>query len=144
MTNDDPPEVFHRHLILCRTVWFTGDLDDGFSLGRLVVHLRPRGGEFPFRCDTRLFLFAQLFGTPGEYTVRARLVRVIVDDDEPTDGHDYGPWTIALYGEEFVESFAFPLEWVPFPEPGVYEFQLSVDEVEGWYAAEQVEVRSPL
>lgn len=142
--SDDPPEVFCRHLILCRTIWFTGDLDDGFSLGRLVVHLRPLDHQFPFLCTNHFFLFAQLFGTPGEYTVRARLVPITIDvDGEEVDGDatDYGPWPIALYGEEFVEGFAFPIHRLPFAAPGVYELRLSIDEIGGWSVGERVEVR---
>ena len=145
--HDDEPTLYHRHLILCRTIWYTGDLDDGFSLGRLIVHIRPRDGVFPFRSAIRLFLFAQLFGDPGEYTVRIHIRRVTLDEETgeeevlETDAPAYGPWTIALYGEEYVEGFAFPLNRLPFREPGLYELQLTVDEIDGWYAAERVDVR---
>lgn len=141
---DDPPAVFCRHLILCRTIWFTGDLDDGFSLGRLVVHLRPQDHQFPFLCPNRFFLFAQLYGTPGEYTVRAWLVPITIDEDgDEVDGDatEYGPWPLPLYGEEFVEGFAFPIHRLPFAASGVYELRLGIDEIEDWSVGERVEVR---
>ena len=38
-----------------------------------------------------------------------------------------GPRGILLPGEEYVESYAFPLLDVSFPVPGLYGFQLSAD-----------------
>jgi len=137
-------EIACRHLLLCRTIWFTGDLDDGFSLGRLVVHLRPQEHRFPFICETRLFLFCQLYGDPGEYTARIELIPITMGEDgEQVEGEHtpFGPWLIPLYGQEFVESFAFPLYKLPFGSPGIYEFRLVFDELPDWWAAERVEVK---
>ena len=72
-----PPELHCRHLIVCRAIWFDPTKpEDDFSLGRLAVRLTIGGTDrFPVRIPL-LFLFAQLFGTPGEYRVFFRLVRI--------------------------------------------------------------------
>ena len=40
-----------------------------------------------------------------------------------------------------VECFGFPLVGVPFPEPGVYEFQLCTEGQEDYLHTERVEAR---
>lgn len=142
------PELHCRHLLVCRNVWFDPDRpDDGFSLGKLLVGVRTSSDHpFPIRIP-RLFLFAQLFGTPDEYTVRVvqnrREPTGIGDEEEATFTREFGPWDILLPGEEFVESYAFPLLEVSFPETGVYEFQLLANGVQPdeLLASERVLVR---
>jgi len=132
---EDEADVYCRHLLFCRTVWLDATrTDDGFSLGKSLIQLGPAdGGEYPLVLD-RIFACAQLHGRSGEQTVRLRLVRI--PDDEDDEGiqlgkagapREYGPWDIELIGEEFVESFAFPVVRVRFDDPGVYEFQLRLD-----------------
>lgn len=126
-----------RHLLVCRNIWYSGNPDDGFSLGHVIVHLRPEAGMgFPVRFD-RLFVFAQVFGLPGEYPYRIRLVRIGMTDygeevelqigpgGQPRDFIPKRPLVVS--GEDFVDAIAVPLVGVAIREPGVYEFQLWVD-----------------
>lgn len=144
----DSPELHCRHLLVCRYVWYDSDRpDDGYSLGKLLVSVRASpDAPFPLRVP-RLFLFAQLFGMPIEYTVRVVQNRLeptgIGDEEHTTFTREFGPWGILLPGEEFVESFAFPLLNVAFPEAGVYEFQLLAEGVhpDELLAAERVLTR---
>lgn len=59
----NPPAVWCRHLLICRTFWFDAEnFDNGYSLGRLVVNVHPPEGHvFPFLVP-RLFAYVQLFG----------------------------------------------------------------------------------
>jgi len=116
MTDEDPPpfsdepRVWCRHLILCRSVWYDpARMDDGFSLGKLVVQVRPdEGSTYPVQFD-RWFAFVQLSGTLGEHTLRVGLVRLIEDEfgeqqevSPRPNGRpmDFGPWDIELVGME--------------------------------------------
>jgi hypothetical protein len=129
----DPPIVVCSHLIACGEINSDPEnADSGYSLGQILVHVRPSDQRgFPFSAS-RIYLFAQLHGTPGEYTIRVRQVRIgVVDGDEVQgEGVEYGPWDISIPGDNYVECFGIPLTGVPFPEAGVYEFQLWVDGVE--------------
>jgi hypothetical protein len=141
----EPPELFCRHLLICRTIWFDPDKpDNGFSLGGLLIHLRPTGEEgFPVRVP-RLFLFAQLFGTPGEYDVTPRLVPIYRSEDgedEEGDAVEFTRRTLALTGDDLVEGYGIPLRDIPFAAPGVYEFQLWVEGFNEPIGRERVEAR---
>ncbi len=80
---NEPPHLVCSHLLACHTLWYDNtNADSGYSLGRVIVHVRPDdGGGFPFRLF-RFFLFAQLHGTPAEYVVRVKLVRIEVDAEQ--------------------------------------------------------------
>lgn len=127
-----PPELHCRHLLVCRTIWYDAERpDEGFSLGKVLVTVRASAtNPFPIRVP-RLFLYAQMFGTPAEYTIRIVQNRLeptgIGDEEEVVFTREFGPRGILLPGEEYVESYAFPLQEVSFPEAGVYEFQLLAD-----------------
>lgn len=141
------PELFCRHLILCRTIWYdAGNPDEGYSLGRVIVHIRPPEGHGFGYLEPRLFLYVQLFGDPGEYTVRVRLARIETTEDSDVEGNEgempeWGPWDVAVTGDSYVESFGIPLVRVPFDGPGVYEFQLWADGFGEPVARERVEAR---
>ena len=143
--DEDAPELYCRHLIACRVLWHDpADGDSGYSLGRLLVHIRPADAHGYGFTAPRLFLFAQLHGAPGEYTVRARMVSVESDEGgNETEGPpvEFGPWDILLTGEDFVDSFGIPLVRVPFALPGVYEFQLWADGFDEPLARERVQAR---
>ena len=145
MTESDEPELYCAHFIACHTIWYDStNLDAGYSLGRVIVQLRPPSADpFAFTIP-RLFLYAQLWGTLDEYTLRIRLVRVPADDADGTDDSDapeFGPWDVALAGDAYVEAFGFLLTHVPFEEPGVYEFQLWADGFQEPIGRERIEVR---
>jgi len=145
-----PAELHCRHLLVCRHVWYDAERpEEGFSLGKVLATVRASAeNPFPIRVP-RLFVYAQLFGTPDEYTLRVVLHRLeptgIGDEMEPTFTREFGPWDILIPGEEYVESFAFQLNKVSFPEPVVYEFQLLADGVQPdeLLAAERILVRNP-
>lgn len=143
--NDPADFVVCPHLLACHTIWYDNtNPDAGYSLGRVVVHLRPADGQgFPFRTP-RLFLFAQLYGTPGEYVMRIRYLRVgVADDGEEwvAEVDQYGPWEIAIPGDNYVECFGLPLLNLSFPEQGVYEFQLWLDGFDEPLGRERIEAR---
>jgi hypothetical protein len=133
------------HFIACHGVRYDDtDPDAGSTLERVIVHARPSDGNgFPFRLS-RLFVFAQLFGTPGEYTLRVRLLRIgVVDDEEIVETRrDFGPKTVAITGENYVECFAIAVADVWSPEPSVYEFQLWADGFDEPLARERIQARS--
>lgn len=130
------------HLLVCHTLWYdNANADAGFSLGRVVVHLRPDPGNgFPLRVR-RLFLYAQLHGTSGDYLFRARFVRLDADGDEAEELRVFGPWERQVPGENYLECFGFQLDNVFLPEPGVYEFQLWADEFDEVVGRERIEAR---
>ena len=129
----EEPTVSCRHFLLCHTVWHDPAKPEDFSLGRIVIHLHPADGVFPTTYD-RLFAYGQLFGTPGEYELVIRAVRIeSVGYDEEVEydiGRDGLPveWRpnrpVVISGEDYADWFAVPLPRVPVPMPGVYEFQL--------------------
>lgn len=98
---------------------------------------------FPFHIP-RLFLYAQLAGTTGEYTARVRFVRVTADEDgeeAEVPVTTFGPWPNAVTGGSFAESFGSPLRNAAIEEPGVYEFQLWLDEFDEPLGRERVQGR---
>jgi hypothetical protein len=109
-----------------------------FSLGGLHTHLDlPDGRTFPVLLD-RVFVYFQLWGDPGEYRLRVRLVRIQMTADgeeEAQLGADGEPREfpiptarpVAVPGLNYVEEFAYPIGPVPFREAGLYEYQLWAD-----------------
>src|SRR5437868_6706090 len=98
------PRVWCRHLILCRNVWYDPErMDDGFSLGKLLVQVRPAEGETYPILFHRLFAFVQLAGDVGTQSFWIHLLRIdrteygeevdvpLGADDEPLT---FGPWDI--------------------------------------------------
>lgn len=132
------------HFIACHAVRYDDeDTDAAYTLERVIVHVRPSDTNgFPLRV-ARMFVFAQLFGTSGNYTLRVRLLRIGVSDDEEVmqTRRDFGPWAVAISGENYVECFGLPLTNVWFPEPGVYELQLWADGFDGPLGRERVQAR---
>lgn len=150
MDEDDPDSadgarnLACAHFIACHGVRCDGvDADAGYTLDRVIVHVRPRDGNgFPFRV-ARLFVFAQLYGTPGDYTLHVRLLRVraVEGEDVIETRRDFAPQAIAISGENYVECFALGFSDVWFTEPGVYEFQLWADGFDEPLARERIQAR---
>jgi hypothetical protein len=135
----DPPAVHCRHLLICRTLWYDpSKTDEEYSLGRLVVSLRPPTGSGGRFIVPRLFAFAQLYGEADDYDVMVRLVRLNEDDEQEL--FEWGPWPSPVIGLDLVESHGFLLENVPFDGPGVYEFRLHLADTDALLAGEQVAV----
>jgi hypothetical protein len=141
---DEPPNVVCSHFLACHTIWYDNtNPDAGWSLVRVIIHIRPSEGQtFPFAVR-RLFLFAQLHGVSDEYIVRVRFVRVLTfdEDEQEEEVRWLGPWEIALPGDNYVECYGFPLYNLPLAAAGVYEFQLWVDGFDEPIARERFEAR---
>jgi hypothetical protein len=143
---EEQPALFCARLLACGHI--EADLtnpDAGYSLRNILVHIRPAdGGGFPFRTP-RVWLFAQLYGSPAEYVIRVRMTRIGEEDGEAVEigeSVEFGPWEIALPGDgNYVECVGIPLVNVPFREPGVYEFQLWADGADEMLHNERVEAR---
>lgn len=135
--SSDPttPEVYCRQLLICRTIWYDAtNPDDGCSLARVIVNIRPPAGVTGPFVVHRLFVFARLSGDIGDYTARVRLVRVEQDQDGEEVGHlldEWGPSPCPVTGFDLVETRIYVLSRVRFDGPGVYEFQLWLDELDG-------------
>ncbi len=148
----DETNLYCPHLLVCRSIWYDGrHTERGFSLGGIFTRVVPDAPEgFPYLLD-RAFAYIQLSGDPGEYHLRIRLVRVepVGYDEEvevqlSADGRprEFGiptqrPATLA--GLVPVEEFAFPMESIPFPVSGTYEFQLWVDGIDYQVGRERIE-----
>jgi hypothetical protein len=142
---DSDPTVFCSHLLVCHTIWYDNtNVDSGCSLLRIVVHIRPSEGQaFPFRVR-RLFLFAQLSGTSAEYLVRVRFLRIGIDDEgeeTTTELQHYGPWEVFIPGDNYAECFCLLVENIPFPDEGVFEFQLWIDGFDEPLGRERIQAR---
>jgi hypothetical protein len=146
---EEPPglsPLFCARLLACGNIRYdASDPDAGYTLERVLVHVRPADGEgFGFDID-RMFLFAQIWGQPDEYTVWIRMTRFVPTEEggeiETGEAVEFPSRTITLPGENYVECYGFPLVGVPFPGPGVYEFQLWAEGMEDHLYSERVEAR---
>ena len=148
-SSDDAPIVC-RHLLTCQSVWYDPAKVETFSLGRIVIQFYPERGSYPAVLD-RLFLYGQLYGTPGEYSLVVRLVRIerIEYDGEEEIQLDFDGkpqvWPIArpvvVSDDEFVDQFAVLLRRIFLPIPGVYEFQLFVEGFDEPIARERINAK---
>jgi hypothetical protein len=93
--------------------------------------------------ENRIFLLAQLHGTPGDYVLRVRQLQIEVteDEEEETELRLFGPWEVAVPGDNYVECFGLQLNNVFVPEVGVYEFQLWTDGFDEPLARERIQAR---
>jgi hypothetical protein len=152
MNDEDEPEPAEPNLVCARLLacgkirYDPADPDSGFTLERVLVHVRPHQTGYPFRAGINLI--AQLHGTPGEYVLRVRvgLVRLTQAGGgeeliELESESNLGPWEIEIPGGSYVECFGLPLGKVQFTEPGVYEFQLWADGLDEMLMNERIEAR---
>ena len=117
--------------------------DEGHSLGRVVVTVRPPEGVVGPFVVPRLFAYFQLHGDIGDYTAWISMVQVeITDDGDEVDRPvtQWGPQTAPVSGLEYVDGQGMILNVVPFDGPGVYEFRLWLAECDDVVAMERVEV----
>ena len=130
-TDDDPPPyrdplgLHGVHLLTCLSLWRSGRADESFDLAGILTHIEPpEGRSFPVVLD-RVFVYVQLWGDPGEYSLRVRLVRVRVSDDDEEElqlGENDEPRefplpsarTVELSGLNYVDELGFPIGPVPF------------------------------
>jgi hypothetical protein len=142
---DESRNLVCPHFIACHTIWYDNtNVDAGYSLGRVIVHIRPPAGYgFPL-VQFRHFLFAQLSGTPDDYVVRVRQVRIERTeggDEQEVEVTEFGPWEINVPGENYAECFGLVLTRVPYPQAGEYEFQLWADGIDDPIGRERVQAR---
>jgi hypothetical protein len=138
-------ELSCRRFLLCHTVWYDAENPEaGHSLGRVVVSIRPpEVATYPFALPW-LFAYGQLHGDPGDHSLRIRLVRIEPDgyDDEQEVGvKEFGPFVLQVTGEELADAFAVAIRRVPFPAPGLYEFQLWADGTDEPLARERIQAK---
>lgn len=137
----DAPDVYCRHLIITRTIWYEPAREDPYTLGRVVVNVRPEEPTDGVFVLPRLFAYFQIHGDRGEYDIRIKLGHVELDDegDETiTVSAAWGPWPCEITGFEFVEARAAELPGVTFDGPGIYEFQLWIDGIDEPIGRERV------
>ena len=151
---DGEPAIHCPHLLMCRSIWFdAAQPERGFSPGGVRTSLAPSDrGQFPFRVE-RLFAYAQLWGEPGEYHLRIRVVRVelegydelveyaLGEDGDPLEYRVPRERPYELTGLNYIEEFALAVGPLTFPDAGVCEFQLWANEFEFPVARERVYVR---
>ena len=147
------PVVYCRHLLICRSVWHNNQRPElGYSVGGIYTTLEPDDGlGFPFRLE-RMFVYAQLWGDDGEYRAHVRLVKIDsvgYDDEVETQlGGNEGPRSfpmptirpITITGLDYKVEVAFPIFFIPFSEPGSYEFQFWIDGIDYPVGRERIQV----
>lgn len=86
MSYRDPVGLHGVHLLTCRALWYDAQRTDGaFGLAGIMTHIEPsEEASFPVSLN-RVFVYVQLWGDAGEYTLRIRLVRVILEDDDEVE-----------------------------------------------------------
>jgi len=151
----DPLGIHARHLLTCRTLWYDWQRPEaGFGVAGICTRVEPPdGATFP-QVFSRFFVYFQLWGDPGEYRLRLRLVRLpgegdtgeeihLGEDGEPLEfpAPDKPPITVLVSGLDFVEEYTLPIGSVPFPKSGVYEYQLWIEGGDEPIAREQVLAR---
>ncbi len=140
---EDAPLNGHR-LLVCRELEF--DLehpDDGYTLRRVIVHLRPPDNLFDF-IEPRLWLFAQVSGEEREYTVQVRMVRIgrnDIGEETAEDPVTFRPSGFYLSGDLYVATIGVPVSHIPFRAAGVHEFQLWQPNAEFPLLTDRIQVR---
>jgi hypothetical protein len=139
----DEAELHCRHFLACRFFWH--DDKRGYSLSSLIITVAPEvGDDYPF-LEPRVFLYLQLFGAPGDYILRLRLVKIdLTDYGEEVEQivEERGPWRIQVSGDEFVESCVFELKGgLGIQEPGVYDLGIWIDGEDALLASERILAR---
>jgi hypothetical protein len=151
----DPPTIYSRHFLTCRSIWYDKKRPEaGFSLGGIFSEIQPIDDfDFPLRLE-KIYVFTQLYGDPGEYRLRIRLVKIETTEDDETEevqlGNEGQPREfqlpsqrpVVISGIEFVEAIAFPIGPVPFFEAGLYEYQLWADGIPEPLARERILARN--
>jgi hypothetical protein len=140
----DEPDLNARHLLVCRDVIYEPDFVwAAHTLRGLVVSLRPGDDDgYPVIAE-HLWLFAQVYGTPGEYEVWVELVRIDPETDEGIFVARYGPSRLTVSVGRFVDNKGWRLPKIPFDVPGVYEFRLYVEGRGDPLAAERLRLENP-
>lgn len=151
---EDPPKVFGVHFLTCRSIWFDNRRPEmGFGLAGIYTNIEPPDGvPYPILVD-RVFIYCQLWGDPGEYRLRVRLVKLDTEAEgeiveshlgrqgEPREFLMPRGRPAVVSGIEYVDEIAFPIHSVPFREPGLYEYQLWADGIDEPIARERVMAR---
>ncbi len=149
----DPP-ILGALFLICRSIWFNSQKpQDGFGVGGILSNIwLPEEGMFPIRLE-RVMAYIQLWGDSGEYFLRVRLVKCEHNEDneeveiqlgidgETREYHMSATRPVQVDEFDHVSEFGFPFGPVIFAQPGMYEFQLWIDEVDEPVARYRVMVR---
>ncbi|OWK41594.1 hypothetical protein FRUB_03672 [Fimbriiglobus ruber] len=117
-----------RHFLTCMAVW-RDESKKGteFGVSRILVRVVPEDDKgYPFKIE-RLFAYFQLFGTPGQYPLRVRLVRVQSEryyEETEAFEQEWAAFEVPIEDDDFTVGVGVQLRSVTFSEEGVYEFQL--------------------
>lgn len=147
----DPVGLHGVHLLTCRSIWYDPEKSEPFALGGIYTHLDlPDGSAYPVRLN-RMFVYFQLWGDPGEYQLRVRLVRIETDANNEEVEIQLGenayprefplPRICPITGLAYVEEFAYAIGHVPFGVAGIYEYQLWADGIDEPIARERILAR---
>lgn len=113
-----------RRVIVCRKVEAaTGPLGLPYTVRGIETTIRPPAdGTFPYQ-ELELWLFVQYADGDGSHPVKFQLVRQHLESEEVVLALDLPPVHMTR-GRFFVLNRGYRLARVPFPEPGIYEFQI--------------------
>lgn len=110
-------------------IWNANDPEAPYTLRGVIHSLCPRTG-YPTYLDQPLHLYVEYYGEAGEQDVWFDLVRLVFDDDgDLTDEVEetvFGPFSLNLLPNRFVQGRCYVLRRVPFPSAGLYEFRMRV------------------
>ena len=138
----DKPEINFRHLLLCDEVQHN-PLTPGksYTLVGITNWLQPEVGfDYPLIVE-RLMVFAQYWGQRGEHRVRIDLYQVDIEDGNEAFVTTYGNLSLAVHGNDFVESRRWLLHQVLFEKHGLYEFRIFLDDEFDPIASERLLLR---
>jgi hypothetical protein len=143
-SESDEPEIGARCLKLCREViWNANDPEAPYTLRGVIQSLRPRTG-YPTYLAQPVHLYAEFFGEAGERDVWFDLVRLVFDADgdlaDEVEETVFGPFSLNLTPNLFVQGRWYVLRRVPFPAAGLYEFRLRIAGVSAPLIAERVQL----
>lgn len=103
-----------------------------------TVVLLPPGGFFPARVP-EFWLYVQLSDVVGDFELAVEMRQVLVDGTRRTIGRG-GSIPMEFKEKLLTADNAFRMKNIPFPEPGLYEFCVTVKVGEGSYRVLEGEV----
>ena len=123
---DDDLEIGARNLMLCRQITYdTYDIASPYSLHHVLTRIR-RVTNASALVTQPIYLYAEFFGTTGDYEIWIDLVEIGYDvDSVEAEVTSYGPFDLTVMPDTFVCSRFYCLKHVPFPKMGVFEFRIS-------------------
>jgi hypothetical protein len=126
----NPDSLGMRHLIVCDDVIHNPAAPGrSYSLKNLVNWMRPEDDYgYPLTVEG-IMVYSQVWGDKGDYPIWVAIVRLAGDVGEVEDeqvGY-YGPWSLTIFENEFVETVYWQMHQITFPMPGVYEIRVMME-----------------